>query len=342
MEYILTYTERKIINYIKIKSNNIMKKLVKLFIVVVLVNLTLIACAQDKKEVKETSNVENTKTLQKQEPLAMSEDTLDVRILADMQKEILKQKVELSKEALTAVAKTQDLLVEIDKGNKKEAIKKGKELIGDLEVLLAKDPSLSFVPVNVTIQKEELVTDINTVKETTKLVKEAVNKGYFRVASDLLKDLRSEEVISTFLIPTATYPKAIKTAVVALEADNTDLAKGILIQVLNTVAVKKVIVPLPVLKAEQMIIEAATIDAKDHENITQVINLLSNAEYQLQLAEVLGYGKRDKDYVMLSKAIKELKKSVKAKKDSKPKFDKLKSDIKKFQERLFPRKKSNK
>ena len=91
-----------------------------------------------------------------------------------------------------------------------------------------------------------------------------------------------------------------------------------------------------------MIIEAAMIDAKDHENITQVINLLGNAEYQLQLAEALGYGKRDKDYVMLSKAIKELKKSVKAKKDSKPKFDKLKSDIKKFQERLFPRKKSNK
>ncbi len=319
-----------------------MKKLVRLFTVVALANLTLIACAQDKKEAKATSKVENAQTIQKQEPLAMSKDTLDARILAEMQKEIIKQKVALTKEALTTVAKTQNLLVEINKGNKKEAIKKGKELIGDLEVLLAKDPTLALIPVNVTIQKEEFVADINTVKDVTKQAKDAVKKGYYRVASDLLKDLRSEEVINTFLIPTATYPKAIKAAIVALEADNTDLAKGILMQVLNTVVVEKVVLPLPVLKAEQMIIEAATIDAKDHENAKQVINLLSNAEYQLQLAEALGYGKRDKDYVMLSKAIKELKKSVKAKKDSKSKFDKLKNDIKKFQERLFPRKKSNK
>ncbi len=317
-----------------------MKKIAKLLSVIVLANLTLIACAQDKKEVKNTT--ETVSKTVKQEPLAMSKDTLDARILADMQKEIIKQKVELTKEALTAVAKTQNLLVEIDKGNTKTAIKKGKELIGDLEVLLAKDPSLALVPVNVTFQKDEFVADINTVNETTKLAKEAMNKGYYRVASDLLKDLRSEMVINTFLIPTATYPEAIKAAVVALEANDTDLAKAILINVLNTVVVEKVVLPLPVLKAEQMIIEAATIDAKDHENVKQVIALLSNAEYQLQLAEALGYGKKDKDYLMLSKAIKELKKSVKAKKDSKSKFDKLKSDIKDFQKRLFPRKNAKK
>jgi hypothetical protein len=254
-----------------------------------------------------------------------------------MQKEIIKQKVELTKEALSTVAKTQNIIQLIDKGNNKTAIKKGKELIGDLEVLLAKDPTLALVPVDVTYQKEEFVADINTVNKTTKLVKEAINKGYYRVASDLLKDLRSEMEINTFLIPTATYPDAIKASVVALEADKPEIAKGILFEVLNTVVIQKVILPLPILKAEQMIIEAATIDAKDHENAKQVIDLLSNAEYQLQLAESLGYGKRDKDYVMLSKAIKEIKKSVKAKKDSKIKFDKLKSDIRKFQERLFPR-----
>jgi hypothetical protein len=316
-----------------------MKKLVKLLSVIALANLTLIACAQDKKDVK--SNVEETTKTIKQEPLAMSKDTLNARILAEMQQEIIKQKVALTKEALTTVVKTQDLIQLIDKGDHKNAIKKGKELIGDLEVLLAKDPSLALVPVNVTFQKEELVTDINTVKATTKLVKEAVNKGYYRVAGDLLKDLRSEMIINTFLIPTATYPEAIKASVIALEANKPEVAKGILFEVLNTVVIEKVVLPLPVLKAEQLIIEAASIDAKDHENVDVVIALLSNAEYQLQLAEALGYGKRDKDYVMLSKAIKELKKSVKAKKDSKSKFDKLKTDIKKFQERLFPRTKKH-
>ncbi|HFS66716.1 MAG TPA: YfdX family protein [Flavobacteriia bacterium] len=318
-----------------------MKKLVKLLSVIALANLTLIACAQDKKEVK-TTKVEASETV-KQEPLAMNKDTLNARIIADMQKEIIKQKVALTKEALSTVAQTQNLIQLIEKGDNKTAINKGKKLVGDLEVLLAKDPSLALVPVNVTYQEDEFVGDINTVKETTKLVKEAVNKGYYRVASDLLTDLRSEMVINTYLIPTATYPEAIKAAVVALEANKPELAEGLLIEVLNTVVIEKVVLPLPVLKSEQMIIEAASIDAKDHENIDQVIALLSNAEYQLQLAEALGYGKKDKDYVLLSKAIKEVKKSVKAKKDSKPKFDKLRSDLKKFQERLFPRtKKHNK
>jgi ATP-dependent RNA circularization protein (DNA/RNA ligase family) len=114
-------------------------------------------------------------------------------------------------------------------------------------------------------------------------------------------------VINTYLIPTVTYPEAIKAAVVALEANKPELAEGLLIEVLNTVVIEKVVLPIPVLKAEQMIIEAASIDAKDHENVEQVIALLSNAEYQLQLAEALGYGKKDKDYVLLSKAIKEVK-----------------------------------
>ncbi len=318
-----------------------MKKIAKIIFVIVLANLTLVACAQtDKNENKKTTK--DVEVVKKQETLKMNQDTLNARILADMQQEIVKQKVALTNEALTTISQTQNLLKEINEGNSKAAIKKGKELIGDLEVLLAKDPSLALIPVNVAFQKEEFVADVETVRKSTKLAKKAMNKGYYRVASDLLKDLRSEMVINTYLIPTATYPEAIKASVIALEENNPDLAKIILFEVLNTVVIEKVVLPLPILKAEQMIIEAAAVDAKDHDNVNAVINLLNNAEYQLQLAEELGYGKKDKDYAMLSKAIHELKKSVEEKKDSSSKFDDLKLNMKKFQERLFPRKNDKK
>jgi len=299
-----------------------------------LLAFTVVACAQDKKNTVTEKAIPNKET-----SLSMDKKDLDAKVIKEIEKEIIKRKVEITAKTLTTISQTQDLIVEIDKGNTKKAIKKGKELIGDLEVLLAKDPSLALIPINVTYQKEEFVADIKTVRDAVKLVKKAIKKGHYRVASDILKDLRSEMVISTYLLPAATYPEAIKAAVVLLEDGKKEEAKLALIAVLNTLVIETEVVPLPVLNAEQMVIEAALIDAKDHTKVDDVINLLNNADYQLQLAEELGYGKKDKEYGALADVIKELKKSVKAKKDSKSKFDALKEKIRTFKERLFTNKK---
>ncbi len=304
-----------------------------------LLSVTLVACGQNKEAKTQNDNaIIEAKAPQKVESLQMNKDTLDAKVIAEMEKEIIKRKVELTTEALSTIGETQSLLQDIVQGDKEKAIKRGKELIGDLEVLLAKDPTLALLPVDVTYQKEELVTDIETVREMAKLAQKAMKKGYYREASDILKELRSEMVISTVLIPTATYPEAIKASVVLLEEGNEEGAKAVLAQVLSTIVIEKTIEPLPVLNAEQMIIEAALIDAKDHENVDKVLNLLNNAEYQLQLAEEMGYGKKDKDFGVLNEAIKELKKSVKNKENSKGKFDSLKEKIKAFRGKLFGKK----
>ena len=147
--------------------------------------------------------------------------------------------------------------------------------------------------------------------------------------------MRSEVIINTYLIPTATYPQAIRDAIILLEDNKKDEAKALLLHVLNTIVVEKDVLPLPVLKAEQMIIEASTVDATNHDHVDKVINLLNNADYQLTLAEEMGYGKKDKEFKEIEDSIRELKKSVNKKEDSAVKFDSLKSKIKKFQERLF-------
>ncbi len=306
-----------------------------------LLSVTLVACGQDKKTDTQSLTSTIDKTVPKKEAtLEMNRDTLDTKVIAEMEKEIAQRKVKLTEEALSTIAETQFLLQDIDKGEKEKAIKRGKELIGNLEVLLAKDPSLSFIPVDVSFQKEELITDVETVREIVKKAEKAMKKGYYREASNLLKDMRSEMVINTYLIPTATYPDAIKAAVVLLEEGKTEEAKVVLTQVLGTIIVEKTVEPLPVLNAEQMIIEAATIDAKDHENADKVLNLLNNAKYQLQLAEEMGYGKKDKDFAILNDVIKELKKSVENKEDSTGKFNSLKEKLQSFRKRLFGKKTS--
>jgi len=306
-------------------------KLTKLVLLgLTFVFMTLTSCAQNKKAADVKKPV-----LKKEATLEMNKDTLDSKVIADIEQQVENRKIKLTEEALTAISETRSLIDEINNKNKDKAIKKGHELIGKLEVLLARDPSLALIPINIDFQKEEFVTDIETIRKTVKLAQEAMDNGYYRFASDLLKDMRSEMVISTYLLPTATYPDAIKAAVALLEEDKPDEAKAILLSVMSTIVVEKTIEPLPVLNAEQMIIEAAVIDKKDHENVDKVINLLKNAEYQLTLAEEMGYGKKDKDYKLLSDSIDVLKKSVKKKENSESKFEQLKADIKKFKKKLF-------
>jgi len=306
-------------------------KLTKLVLLgLTFVFMTITSCAQNKKAADVKKPV-----LKKEATLEMNKDTLDSKVIADIEQQVENRKIKLTEEALTAISETRSLIDKINKKNKDKAIKKGHELIGKLEVLLARDPSLALIPINIDFQKEEFVTDIETIRKTVKLAQEAMDNGYYRLASDLLKDMRSEMVISTYLLPTATYPDAIKAAVALLEEDKPDEAKAILLSVMGTIVVEKTIEPLPVLNAEQMIIEAAVIDKKDHENVDKVINLLKNAEYQLTLAEEMGYGKKDKDYKLLSDSIDVLKKSVKKKENSESKFEQLKADIKKFKKKLF-------
>jgi outer membrane murein-binding lipoprotein Lpp len=313
-----------------------MKKNKNIISAIIIAAMLVTGCSKDKKELSQT---DDQARVEKVATLEMNKDSLDTKVIDDLKEQIVKRKIELTTEALSVIGETHSLLQEISKSKKNEAIKKGKELIGSLEILLAKDPELSLIPVDVDFRKNELITDVETVRKTAKLAQEAMDKGYYQLAADLLEGIRSEMVINTYLIPTATYPEAIKLAVIDLEADKPEEAKRVLQNVLSTVVIDETVLPLPVLNAEQMIIEASKIDAKDHENSDKVINLLKNAEYQLSLAEEMGYGKKDKDFKTLSESIKALKKSVEKKEDSGSRFDSLKQDIRKFQERLFSSKK---
>ena len=305
-----------------------MKKLSIIFATLLIFGLS--SCNNENKEL-------NSPVPEKEKTLEMNADTLNAKIYASILDEIVERRSHIPEDALSVVGETQKLLQVIESGNKQKAIDFGHNLIGKLEVLLAKDPSLSFIPIDANFTTDELVTDIGTVRTIVKAAEKAMKDGYYQAAAKLLGDLRSEVIISSYYLPTVTYPDAVKVAVALLEDGKTDEAKAVLQQVISSIIVEKTVMPLPVLKAEQMIIEAAKIDAKDHENAGKVVNLLKNARYQLMLAEEMGYGKHDKDYKFLETAIDDLQKSVEAKSDSKNAFDSLKSQIKKFKERLFPK-----
>ncbi|MCF6184752.1 MAG: YfdX family protein [Bacteroidales bacterium] len=262
-------------------------------------------------------------------------DSLYAAIYRQINNTVSKRKDSIINEAFTTASETNKIFKLINEHKTKEAVNAGNELIGKLEVLLANNPDDNLILADVSFKKNEVMTDMGTVKNIVKSAEKAMDKGYYQDASDLLKNLKSEIIISDFYIPLATYPDAIKQAIIFLENNKPEDAKLVLQQLPASVVEVKTILPLPVLKAEQMIIMAKKIDADNHKNSEKVMTLLDAADYQLKFAKAMGYGNKDKDFKALSASIKKLKESVKSKSDSQSEFDSLKNDIIKFKERLF-------
>ncbi len=270
--------------------------------------------------------------------LMMSQDSVNAQLAKIMNAYVLnlRQQLLTDTSVLTTIAETQTVIQDIEKKEPKQARNELQTLIGKLEVLLTKNPNAALVPVDVRYRKVETINNIDSVKALTKRIDEAVEHGYYQAAKIMLSGLTSEMIISTVYIPVIGYLNALKSAAVLMDESKIPQAMVLMQQALSTVVVTNISIPLPVLRAQIFIAQAAKLDKAGHQNAKVVMNLLENAKYQLKLAEAMGYGKRDKEYKQLYKAIKELEKSVKNKQNSQPKFEALKKELESFKNRLFP------
>jgi hypothetical protein len=94
------------------------------------------------------------------------------------------------------------------------------------------------------------------------------------------------------------------------------------------------ILPIPVLRAEALIAEAQTASSQKN-NKKKTVNLLENADYQLQLAKDMGYGNFDKEYDLLSKQIQSLEQQINKGNSKSDLFSALSQKVDSFKERLF-------
>jgi hypothetical protein len=308
-----------------------MKKL-EILLVAILITIGFSAC--------KNNSTKQTK-IAKVDTLEMSEDTVDLHIQKIMNQyvEFIQQQQQKDSNVLFTIVETNNILKDLATGKTNSAKTELQTLIGKLEVYLTQNPNSAMVPVGVAYHKVETVNNIDTVRKMTDLAKKAMQKGYYQTAGDILSNLKSEMVISTTYLPIAAYTDGLKASAALLDQNKNSEAMAIMQSALSSVVITNIKIPLPILKAEVMIDEAASIDAKDHKHSEQVANLLDNAKYQIKLAEEMGYGKKDAEFESLYKAIQDIKNSVKTKNDSHKKFKALEKEIKNFKKRLFPVKK---
>jgi tetratricopeptide (TPR) repeat protein len=310
-----------------------MKKLIVSLAVLAMISTS---CAQEKTTGKTDKVNKEQVAPEKPKQANISAQELQANINKGVQEDFAIKAPKDAEEALKILEETQNVLRYIAKNKDKKAKEELAKLIGELEILITKNPNLALLPVNVTYEVVDAVVDIPTVYQITGAAQKAMDDGYYQVAKELLQGLTSEMRIKTTYLPLATYPDAMRLAAAALDEGKKEEAVAILLKALNTLAVVEVKLPLPVLRAEEFIKLAAITMASEEKDKKEIALLfLENAEYQLDLAEAMGYGKKDKEFAELHEAIKVLKKAISEDKETKEKFDSLKVKMKNFKERLF-------
>ena len=312
------------------------QKLNLLVVLTLILGFSFMRCGDSVSQtVSETANTKNeTVKMEQPKDLGMSEDSLKTKVQQKGMDALAAKKSALQSEALQTLELTTTALKALRKKDKKAAIEALESATGKLEILLVQDPKLGLMPYDVDIQTHDLVADLASIKSIKKAAQKAIKDNYFQLAKTKLENLASEIRIKTYELPLKTYPSAMKVAAALVKDDKIDEAKLILEEALNTIVLTEKRIPLPIIRAEVLISEATSLDAKDEDKKKEVLQLLDNAEYQLILAEELGYGKRDQEYKELNLAIKEIKKSVENDGDSQGIFKNLKEKLAKFKKRI--------
>ncbi len=227
-------------------------------------------------------------------------------------------------EAINLVVKVIDLL---DKKEKDKAIEEIANILGKLEVLIARDPNLQLVPVDVKEQVVDFPGTIDDVEAAKSEIVVLIKSGEVQVARDIMLNLASELDIYVTALPIGTYPVVLKAIIPLIEQEKFEEAKKLLVEALETLVIEKIVIPLPILRAERAIIRAHELANKENPNKDELKELLAYAKEQLKLAEALGYGKVEINYKDIYEEIEKLEKILEGDESTKDIFATLKEKL---------------
>lgn len=261
----------------------------------------------------------SAKNLQEQVEQAQSEATEEAQSLLDS-------------EAIAAVEETKKAIAAIDSGKSQEALQALERATGKLDILLARNPKLAFIPLSSTIQVIDVAPqDEQILKDFRNRLKSAINADNYPEAREILDNLMSEVRTKTLNLPLASYPEAMKEAARLLDTEQPELAKAVLETALSTLVITEKNRPIPVINAQTELVGAIAVTQTDKED---AIRLLEDARRDLQLAKDLGYANGDKQYSELDRTIESIEKKVRLNKDVASAFSDLQDKLDNFLDRI--------
>ena len=206
-----------------------------------------------------------------------------------------------------------------------EAKKQLKIATEKFDLALKNDPTLDIVPLDEQIAVFENLASSKEIQHRLTETQEFLIHYNLNEARAALAPLRDEMDIETVSLPMKVFPIATKDALKALNKGDTKAAMVIIAEAYNTFLIENAVIPLPLLKAQDLIADAASLDKSKKEEATK---LLDAAKEELERAHVLGYtSKHSPEYKALVKSIDAVKKEIKGKNVVVKLYDKLKEDF---------------
>ena len=244
---------------------------------------------------------------------------------ADRRKQILD-------EAVSALALTKSALAALDDKDTARALATLAEVTGKLELIVAREPTLALAPVDVRTIVHDLFANTETIEAMTDEALDALKHSEVQRARHVLALLASEIVIAVTNIPLASYPAAVKSVVPLIDQGKIEEAKAALQSMLSTLVETRSVISLPVLRARLLLKRAETLTEDSHRSEAsneRLEALLNEARHQLEMAELLGYGKND-DFKPLYLELKKVKEKTAAGGSGKGWLDEIKARLSKF------------
>jgi tetratricopeptide (TPR) repeat protein len=250
-----------------------------------------------------------------------------------MQNALTLQKT-LVKEAIKSLELATNAAVELNKNNTSVALKNIEKALGKLEVILSSKNAPKELPIASNVGMVEFLGSVEQIKKTVNVVKKLLNQNKIQEARRILNTLQSEIDIEVVSLPLTTYPEALKLAAKYITENKIEKAKQVLNIALNTFDNKTTIIPLPLIKATNLINISEQLSKQGKKE--EALKYLKAAEEELYRSEALGYLSHSSNtYRTLHKAIEKVRKEIKGKNKAEKLFDELKRKLKDFKEKIF-------
>jgi hypothetical protein len=250
---------------------------------------------------------------------------------------LAEKKQQLVNEAEEAVSGTQKALEALEQNNPKAAVSLLQTVSGKLDIILAKDPSLTLVPAGIETDIFDFNGDTKTIKQEIKKADKLLDAGKIQGARQILTELASEIRVTLTNIPLGSFPVAIKEAVKLIDAGKPTEAANILNEVLSMLVKTTEIIPLPIINAEALLNKASELEYKEdlttEKSKEEVMKLANEAKDNLKLAKLLGYGSND-DYKTLYNAIDDIEETLHSEK-SRTTWEKIKQSLTELKNKMI-------
>ena len=237
--------------------------------------------------------------------------------------EQIKNHKQAPKEIVEGLQNTYMAMTALQQNKKDEAVKLLEKANKSFDVALKADPSLKLIPIDERLQAYAFMGSSDVIDARLKLAVQLLKAHETQDASDILLPLKDELDITTVSVPMNLYPVSTKAALEALKKDDIKGAAVALNTAMSSLISFRIVIPTPLLVAQDLIAEASKLDKSKKEDAAK---LLDAAKEELKRAELLGYtSKHAEDYKVLNENIENIQKEIKGKNKVEELYEKLKN-----------------